>query len=117
MMHLGGPLLAYEATLATLHLQGYPVDRRDPHRGRIVVPSKVDQKPGRANSDRLSWITFQAYRDGSLSISASGYHVKADEGLMHRKLAAEIEDLRHSIYQQARAMYDASVSEAPAVAR
>ena len=114
MMHLGGPVLAYEATLVTLQGEGYLIARSDPHRGSILAQSKVDQKGRHYGTDRVSWIAFQAYRDGSLVITANGFHVKRDEGVMHRKLAEEIEGLRHGIYRQARAMYDASTQPATA---
>lgn len=108
-LQLGGPILAYRAALTTLQHTGYRIVRDDPHRGAIVALAKVDQQRPGGDSKRASFIAFQAYRDGSLLITVSGYHVKREEGLMHRKLADEVDDLRHAIYRRAQAMYDEAV--------
>lgn len=117
VLQLGSPQLAYDATLAALENQGYWVARQDPARGQVVTKSKVDQPDDRyreaGDDKRVSWISFQAYQDGSLRVTTWGYHVKQDEGVMHRKLASEVDELLQRIHSTAQALYRAQFGPQP----
>lgn len=105
---LGSPTAAYETALTTLRAQGYQVVENDPQRGYIRAQAKLDGDTvgyvsgtttrygttGAIHQEtRISWLSFQVRPDGQLTVSASGYHVRDGDTVMHRRLAEEIDVL------------------------
>ena len=99
---VGHPVVAFDATMSVLQLERYHIDAVDPHHLTIHARAKLD---GHKDDPKYtSFIIFQCYGDGTLEASVRGFHVKVDEGVMHRKLAEEVETLMRRIHQAAYAM-------------
>jgi hypothetical protein len=64
----------------------------DPNRYHIEVVAKLD-----GGKERRSYISIQVFGDASLEIRVHGDHVLASEKKMHRKLAAEIDELTEAL--------------------
>ena len=104
------PAAVFEAALTTLRVSGYDVTEYDEQRLFIQVKSRVDgdvvaeSRPGwggpttEAHS-RTSHIGIQFFAPNSMMISVSGYHVR--EGRLDPRVAAEIDSMVRTIYQNA----------------
>jgi hypothetical protein len=95
MLHYQDGIAAYEALHVILQHHGYIVRVDDPERLYVQVIAKVDGQKG--DPDKMSFISFQGYQDGSLMITAHGRHVKEEKGVVHRKLHAELEQLANAL--------------------
>ena len=123
-LSLGDPRLAYEATLHTLASRRYVLDERNDRqlyvRVRAILDGFGDTLGGgwtRARTDRATSLAFQIYPDGQLAITASGYHIREDNTLMHHELAEEIDGLSAAIESTAASMRaGATPMAAPAAA-
>ncbi|HVH41757.1 MAG TPA: hypothetical protein VM925_05420 [Labilithrix sp.] len=107
-----GPLV-YDAALTTLRHKGYRVIEVDERRGYLRAVAKLDGDlvlDGSAIAARVSFFSFQAYPDGTLRATASGYHVRDDDTRIHVKLDQELRELLWAIEQSAKH----AASQAPA---
>lgn len=123
VLNIGDPGLAYEATMAAAHNGSYVVADHNPERGTVTVVAKTGLKgdypaPGQPAPmdedlrEKMSWITFQAYADGSLHVTATGHHVKPEKGI-HKKLAKEIDELVAAVDHYAQQMSAGQPAAAP----
>jgi hypothetical protein len=102
------PQEAFETALATVRAEGYTVTEIDPARGFLRVKSKVDgDLRGHLGlfghfrlTERVTYLSFQAQPDGTMSLFANGYHVRG-EGV-HVKVAEEMDRLASCIQNHAR---------------
>lgn len=88
MLRFRDPVKAFGAARTLLKQLGYRFVVDQPRAYHFEVLAKLDQ-PGR----RRSFIGFRVYSDGLMIVYAHGAHVKAESKQMHRKLAAEIDNL------------------------
>ena len=110
-VQLGESQLAFQATMVTLRQHRYSIAAYDPVRGFGRVTAKTDAEKG--DPERLSSIELQTYADGAMRVSVGGRLVKADKGVMHRKLSDEVDQLVAAIHHNATAMYYAAHPVAP----
>jgi hypothetical protein len=94
------PITAHEATLATLRLRGYTLLENDP--GRHFV--RVLAQTGSTDSSGGSYLNFQIFPNGVLTVTATGRLVRDGGGSIHRKLAEEMDDLVAEIVRTTHAM-------------
>ncbi|RLB62285.1 MAG: hypothetical protein DRI90_09385 [Deltaproteobacteria bacterium] len=85
------PQVAWDMALVVLQRHGYHF-QPDPNRYHIEVAAKLDR-----GGTRRSYISIQVFDDASLEIRVHGDHVLSSEGKMHRKLAAEVDDLTQAL--------------------
>jgi hypothetical protein len=83
---------AFEAAQVTVQRRGYKVEQLDPINYYIRVTAKLDQ-PGKATSH----IEIQVYNDGQMSLRAHGRHVRDSNKRVHKKLAAELDELGYAL--------------------
>ena len=95
MLRYPDGVAAYDAVHAVLGQYGYIVRVDDPERLYVQAIAKVDSQQG--DPDKMSFISFQGYQDGSLMITAHGRHVKEEKNVVHRKLHAELEQLANAL--------------------
>ncbi len=85
------PEVAWDMAIVTLQRRGYHY-RADPDRYHVEAVAKLDR-----GAKKRSYIAIQVFDDASLEIWVHGDHVLAEEGKMHRKLAAEVDDLTQAL--------------------
>jgi hypothetical protein len=85
------PQVAWDMAIVALQRHGYQF-QPDPNRYHIEVVAKLD-----GGKERRSYISIQVFGDASLEIRVHGDHVLASEKKMHRKLAAEIDELTEAL--------------------
>ena len=104
VVHLGDPALAFDAAQMTLQAGGYQIISQDEPRGVLQARAMIDA------GEEGSTIHLQVYSDGSLRASLSGRLVKAEQNKVHRKLAAEVDQLMARIRANAHRLYESQAA-------
>jgi hypothetical protein len=81
------PRGVYHRLVFRAQAMGYCVETAQPRRGYFVVRAFLDQR--HCCSRRASFFHVKVYRDATVDVSASGFHVR-DGMVIHRKLCDEL---------------------------
>jgi hypothetical protein len=96
----------YERVISWLRSNGYDIDRQDDERHFVRVKAKLDgdmavpmAAPFMAPKivNRTSFFGFQVDDTGKLTVTPSGYHVRPEDGVMHKDLKAELDLILESL--------------------
>jgi hypothetical protein len=83
------PRVVYQRLVHRAQTMGYCVERADPQRGYFVVRAFLDQRR-RCCGRRASFFHVNVYNDGTVDVSANGFHLRDGGTVIHRKLCNEL---------------------------